>query len=564
MDIQSLKQDEDFLALPETEKAKVVERLVSQDAMFSELPETEQIKVLNTLVSGGRKQPPVKTEAPSSILKGITDPFTGAAQLIGKGLSAAGISYGDTLADYYTNIEKEYSAQRQASGESGIDWGRIVGNVISPANFAAGALGTATKFSKPIQAMIAGAGAGAITPVEGEDFTKEKTEQVVLGAALAPVGEMATRGIGRALSPNISPAEKTIRGLGVTPTPGQALGGQPKAFETFAQNLPLVGGEVSEAKTRNIVKFNQGVINNSLKKVGETLPDDLVGNDAIVYAANVKNNVYNNALKDTKLTVGIKDRAKMRSAVLNSKLFDESEVKKADKILDIIAFKKLPQGSNAEIDGEVFKSIDSELKSEVFSLKNSGDLSDRRVGLALENAQKYFREMFGKQNPEKSSLLRRADALDRDLRVLQTAAASSGAEKGVFTPKQYQTAVRQADKTRGKVSYARGKANGQELAQAGMEILGEEADAILQGRIGAQVAGGLTISTNPLIGAAIGSAIKAGYSPAGLRVIDAMVAKRPQFAITLGELIKRNSAGLGGISAQEIIDAYNRSEEVVQ
>jgi hypothetical protein len=531
-------------------------QLIEVNGEVVEFPDGMSDQQIAAALSGAQKP-----EAPSGLVKGLTDPFAGAAQLIGKGLSYAGISYGDTLADYYTNLEKEYTKQRQDSGETGIDWSRIVGNVVSPANFAAGALGTATKFSKPIQAMIAGAGAGTITPVEGQDFAKEKGEQVALGAALGPVGEMATRGIGRVLSPNIGPAEKAVRSLGVTPTPGQAIGGQMNAFETFAQNLPIVGGNITDAKTRNIVKFNQGVINNSLKKVNELLPDDLVGNDAIVYANNVKNNVYNNALKDTKLTIGLKDKARMKSAVLNSKLFDESEVRKADKILDIIAFKKLPQGNSVDIDGEVFKSIDSELKSEIFSLKNSGDLSDRRVGGALESAQKYIRELFGKQNPEKSSILRRADTLDRDLRVLQTAAASSGAEKGVFTPKQYQTAVRQSDKTRGKVSYARGKANGQEVAQAGLEVLGEEADAILQGRIGAQVAGGLTISTNPLIGAAIGSAIKAGYSPAGLRVIDALVAKRPRFAFTLGEMIKRNSAGLGGITSQEIIDAYNKSEE---
>lgn len=536
---------------------------IEVDGEVVEFPDDMSEQEIASVLS--KQSPTQPTKAPSGIVKGITDPFIGAAQLIGKGLSYAGISYGDTLADYYTNLEKEYTKQRQEAGATGIDWGRIVGNVLSPANIAVGSLGAATRLSKPMQAMVAGAGAGAITPTESEDFTKQKTEQIVLGAALGPVGEMATRGIGRVLSPNITPAEKTVRSLGVTPTPGQALGGQPKAFERFAENLPLVGGEISEAKTRNIIKFNQGVINNSLKKVGETLPDDLVGNDAIVYAAKVKDNVYNNALENVSINIGLKDKAKMKSAVLNSKLFDESELKKANKILDVVAFSKLPQGqgTSVKIGGDVYKSIDSELKSEIFSLKNSGDLSDRRVGLALENAQKYFREMFGKQNPEKSSILRRADALDRDLRVLQTAAASSGAEKGIFTPKQYQTAVRQTDKTRGKTSYARGKANGQEVAQAGLEILGEEADAILQGRIGAQVAGGLTISTNPLVGAAIGSAIKAGYSPAGLRVIDALVAKRPQFAFKLGELIKRNSAGLGGISAQEIIDAYNKSEEIL-
>lgn len=538
-------------------------QLIEVGGEIVEFPDNMSEAEIASALSSTPTPPKPTPKAPSGLVKGFTDPFTGAAQLIGKGLSTLGVGYGDTLADYYTNLEKEYNAQREASGETGVDWGRVVGNVVSPVNLAiGGGLGMATKLSKPMQALVAGGLSGAASPVATKDFASSKGEQVALGGLLGGVGEKVFSGVGRMLSPTFTPAERTIRELGVTPTPGQSFGGQPKNFERFAENLPVVGGVISDAKKKVVEKFNQGVINQSLKKVNESLPEGLVGNEAISFAAKVKDNVYSNALQDTSLKFSPKDTGVLVSSIRNSKLYDASEVAKADKIFNIVALSKIPQGRSVEISGDVFKSIDSELKSEVFSLKNSGDLSDRRVGVALEQAQKKLRDMFGQQNPDKSSLLRRADALDRDLRVIQTAAANSGAERGVFTPKQYQTAVRQSDKTRNKVSFARGKANGQEVAQAAMEVLGEEADAILQGRIGAQVAGGLTIGTNPLLGAAIGTAIKAGYSPAGIRAIDALVAKRPEFAIKLGEIVKRNSAGLGGVTAQEIIDAYNNSERL--
>jgi hypothetical protein len=50
MPIGSLKDDADYLALPQVERAKVVEHLVSKDADFVALPEGEKIKVLNHLV----------------------------------------------------------------------------------------------------------------------------------------------------------------------------------------------------------------------------------------------------------------------------------------------------------------------------------------------------------------------------------------------------------------------------------------------------------------------------------------------------------------------------------
>jgi len=507
-----------------------------------------------------------KPEAPSGFVKGLTDPFTGTAQLLGKGLQAVGVPYGETLANYYADVEKQYESDRAAAGEEGFDWARLGGNLLSPGNIAvAGRIGQISSLPKVAKATAAGGIAGAMSPVsDDENFAKEKATQVGLGVALAPVGEYAVTGVGRMVSPRIGKEEALIRELGVTPTPGQSFGGQPKALEEFAENLPIVGSSIKSAKDRNIVKFNQGVINQKLSVVGAKLPEDLVGNEAVDFAYKVKDSKYAEVLKDIDLPFSIKDKAKLKTVINNSTFYEKAEADKAQKIFDVLVSNKIPQGSR-NIDGDLYKSIDSELNSEIFALKQSGDASSRRIGLALEKAHKEFRELLTKQFPEKSSALRRVDKLDRELRIVRTASGASGSDKGVFTPKIYSSAVRQQDRTRGKSSFGRGKATGQDVAQAGLDVLGGEADAILQGRLATQsvgglAAGGIMVTTNPALAGAVAGAIKFGYSPTALRVLDAMISKRPAFAKTLGDIVQKNADGFGGLTAQEIIEAYNKAE----
>ena len=149
-----------------------------------EFPDGMSSEQITAALSGGSKPAPVS--APSSgLLMGIKDPISGAAQLLPKGLefvtSAGGLapnplsrffgSEAERVGQMVSAEEQAYQKQRAAQGDTGLDIGRIAGNIVSPANIVAGmraaqgarALGAGAG----MQAATAGAAQGAIQPEIG-------------------------------------------------------------------------------------------------------------------------------------------------------------------------------------------------------------------------------------------------------------------------------------------------------------------------------------------------------------------------------------------------------------
>ena len=247
--------------------------------------------------------------APSGFMQGLTDPLYGAAQAVGKVLeqvpesvtimgrpvAASARAFGEKVVP---QREQQYQAQREAAGETGIDLGRVAGNVLNPANLVAGVR------AAPV---VAGAIQGALTPVtEGGDYGVTKLEQTAAGAAGGKLGEVAAKAVGSALNPLVSKAEQTMRELGVTPTAGQALGGAYRKAEDFAQNLPLIGEAVRNAREKVLFDFNKSVINKALNKVGDQLPANVIGRDAVAYAAEQVSNKYDDVLSKMQFNLDFK------------------------------------------------------------------------------------------------------------------------------------------------------------------------------------------------------------------------------------------------------------------
>ncbi len=149
-----------------------------------------------------------------------------------------------------------------------------------------------------------------------------------------------------------------------------------------------------------------------------------------------------------------------------------------------------------------------------------------------------------------------------DLAIMKIAAANSGAENGVFSPKQYQVAVRQADLSRKKARFAEGRARGQIDADAALKILGEDAKSTLEGRLAAQVGGGITVLSNPAIGVPTALGISGVYSPLGLQVSDLLLRSRPEIVKQFGDLVQKQSAEIGGIGAPQTLFGYNRADRL--
>lgn len=534
-----------------------------------EFPDNMSDADIEAALSGQTAEPPS-----SGFLMGVKDPISGGAQMLPRGLAYAtslGGSRPNPVSRFFESEaqrvdemvraeEAAYQQQRAARGDTGFDFPRLGGNILSPANIVPSAVAaSAVRAAPAVKAAVGGAVGGAMQPVTSEDFAGAKTEQVGLGAVLGAGGEKVMAAGGRVLNPLVSKAEQTMRDLGITPTTGQTLGKGAKALEEFAQYMPLVGTAIQDARQRTLFQFNKGVINNALKPIKEKLPADVIGRDAIDYATQQVSNAYDNVLGKIKFTLDFNTSSNILGALNKSKLLSPDQRQAAVDYLNDIALAKF---SGRPLTGQEYKTIESDLRKQASRLMSSTDGASREVGDALFGVLSEFKKSLYNQNPKLTPQLRRVDAAYGDLSAVKVAAANSGALNGVFTPKQFATAVRQGDKTLNKSSYAKGTARSQRISDAALQVLGDEAGETLAGRYAFGGAGLFGIATNPQVGipAAVGGRLM--YSEPGQRAVDVLLRSRPEAMKATGRLFGAASPYAGAVGGAQPAYQYNVQERL--
>jgi hypothetical protein len=545
-----------------------------------EFPDGMSDEQIAQAISGTMPQ----AKAPSSgFMMGLKDPITAGAQMIPRALGAVA-SLGGTKPNSLSDLlyreakridemakaeEQSYQAQREKEGESGFDVARLGGNILNPASLVPAArvaqLARARGLSNVGQAAAAGAVGGAMQPVVGEGtFGEQKTEQVVLGGVTGPVGEKVVAGAGRVLNPLVSKAEKTMRDLGITPTTGQTLGGQFKTLEEFAENIPLVGQSIQNAKQRVLFDFNKSTINKALAKASDptkqdklSLPADVIGRDAIEYASKTVSDKYDDVLSKISFDLDFATTSDILSSLSKAKGLDANQRQKVSETLNNIVFGKF---SGQKLDGKTYKGIESDLRQKASDYVNSANASEKEIGYALSDVLGVLKKELYFQNPKQTPTLRRVDAAFSDLSVINVAAANSGAKSGVFTPQQFATAVRQQDPTRRKSSFAKGKAKGQDISDAALEVIGDTTGASQTGRIALGIGGGYGLFSEPVIGTASALGVPAAYSQGGQAAIDMLLRQRPELLQRVGGMLSQQSAPLGSVVAPSAVGQYNLSE----
>ena len=515
------------------------------------------------------KQPaaqPQEKPITSSFLMGLKDPISGGAQLLPRGLefltSAGGLApnvlsqfFGSEAQRVDEMVRKEqeaYRQQRKEAGEEGFDVGRLAGNIINPASLVGG------PGAAPLtRAVTSGMISGGLQPVEvpaDSTFTQEKAKQVAGGGVGGVVGTAAVKVAGQALNPLTTKAEQTMRELGVQLTPGQMLGGQAKDIESFAANLPLIGQNIANAKERALFSFNKGVINKTLNKIGQSLPEDVVGRDAVAYVQDTVNSAYDDVLSRIKYKLDFQTYSGMLKATkLPPSSLDRLRVKDE---LDARVFSKLPK--DQPIDGEVYKQIESDLTARIAQL-NRGSVGDQDVAKALQDSLKSLREGMQKQNPKEAPQLRRINSAYRDLAIMENAASKTGAQNGVFTPKNYQAAVKEGDVTKRKRQFAAGRARGQEISEAAVETMEGTPSYNLEGRLAYNLLGGAGLLSNAAAAGALAVAAPVMYSETGLKAIQTIMRNRPEIARKIGERLTKQATREGSITGANVLEAYNQA-----
>jgi len=545
-----------------------------------EFPDGMSDEQIAQAISGSTPQ---VTPPSSGFMMGLKDPITGAAQLLPRalaGITSLGGTTPNPVSQFFSEEakrvdemaraeEQAYQAQREAQGGSGFDVARLGGNILNPASLVPAArvaqLTRAKGLSTVGQAATAGAVGGAMQPAVGEGtFGEQKTEQVALGAVTGPIGEKLVAGAGRVLNPLVSKAEQTMRELGITPTTGQTLGGQFKTLEEFAQNLPLIGSSIENARQRVLFDFNKGVINKALAKTNDptkkdklSLPADVVGRDAIAYASDEVSKKYDDVLSKMSFDLDFATTSNILGSLGKAKSLDSNQRSQITETLNDILFGKF---AGQKIDGQTYKGIESDLRKKASNYANSATASEREVGDALTDVLGVIKKELHFQNPKQTPTLRRIDAAFSDLSVINVAAANSGATNGVFTPKQFSTAVRQQDQTRRKTSFAKGRAKGQEVSDAAVQVLGDTARSTLEGRIAASTLGGFGLLSQPQVAIPAVMAVPPAYSAGGQAAIDMLLRQRPELLQRMGGMLSQQSALLGSVLAPSAVGQYNRSE----
>jgi hypothetical protein len=527
----------------------------------------------------GQAQPQSK-QAPeqkfSGFLMGLKDPISGGAQLLEKALPKSLVNrinmVNNELAKYglvspvgaggvtelVAKEQQAYQAQRQAQGEGeNIDFSRVAGNVLSPANLAVGGVAGSLVTAPARQAAIVGASQGVLMPTDTTtDFAEEKARQAALGAVGGVVGGAVVKGAGKVLNPVVSAAEQRLTDLGVKLTPGQLIGSPARDLEAFASNVPYVGPSISAAKERAVESFNKGVVNKTLAKINDKLPENVAGRNAILYASDQVSNAYDDVLSKMNFDLNFKVSSDMLGALNKSSLPSEAQKMAAMDILNRTALSRFDKQT---LTGAEYKLIESDLRKEASGYLNSTTQAEKQIGQALRNVLDVFKKELAVQNPKQTSNLRRIDAAYGDLEVIQTAAANSGAQNGIFTPKQYQTAVRQRDISRNKKSFARGTARGQDVSDAALDIMGESSTATLEGRLAAGATGVYGLLQNPAVAAGLAVTAPIMYSESGINAMNALMRSRPEIAQRIGKQLTDRATREGSITGAQVLEEYNRS-----
>lgn len=527
------------------------------------------------------------------IAYGAFDPIQAGAQMlrhavpdpVGEALDATDRWLGSHTGGLFKPTDQAVSgneaAYKAANPGQDIDWYRIGGNVVSPANYVIGgalkAAGGALVSKVPMLAKVPGwlkaAGEGGLygmlSPSSDDkgDFWSNKLDQAGIGSLGGLGVNVASKALGRLIAPVRDAKVQKLVDSGLDLTPGQIMGGTARRLEDSATSIPFLGDMIKGAQARSVQSLNKAVANQVLKPLGKEVPDNvLAGHDLVDHVYSTISDEYSRVLPNLSGKLDSQFASDLKNLRTLVKGLPPQQQAQFKNIVDGQLSKLSRQGG---FTGETFKGIESELSKAVRGYTRDPSFDNRNLGGALDQVQRSLRQMLERQNPKYSGELSSINKAFAGYAKLRDAASSVGASEGVFTPAQLAQAVRRADSSAGKGAYARGEASFQDLSGPAKAILPPtvpDSGTPLRSLIGLG-AGGLIAHGNPatagaVVPAAVGiSAASLPYTKAGQKLAQLLLTARPQGAQSFAEGVENASRSLGVRGITPLIQAL-RNEAI--
>jgi hypothetical protein len=284
-------------------------------------------------------------------------------------------------------------------------------------------------------------------------------------------GGIAARGAVGGAASAISPTGGALRPLydmGVRPSIGQRLGGVVNNLEEKFQSIPLVGDAIKGTRDRARDQFQIGLFNDSLKDIGQSLPEGMgVGHEPHAFAQGAFNKAYDAAKSNMTAVVDgpfSQDIGNLQQTV--GALRPESQQQFA-KVWSGSVARRIQDGA---LSGRAFKDATSEIEKKVAALRNSktgdGELAD-----ALQQASDALKSSAMRNSPpEVVAAMNAADSGYAKLVRIEEASRKAGGEPAEFSPSQYNTAVKSASGGVRNREYLRGAALNADIAALGTRL----------------------------------------------------------------------------------------------
>lgn len=495
--------------------------------------------------------------ATDRFLQGLRDPIDAGAQMLVNALPDAVVEAGNKLNNWIAEntglvgelpdggVDQQIRENEAAYVKpEGVDWARMGGNVLSPANLAiASKIPAAASLAGRIGLGAAGGAAmGAMQPVTEGDFAKEKAKQVMTGAAFGGALPVATGAAARVINPKAAtnPNVQLLRSEGVTPTIGQTLGGFANKAEQKLMSVPLLGDAIAAARGRANQGLERAAFNRALSPIGMKLPEGLAGRDAISFTEQALAQNYDDVLNRIG-AIKIDKTFNMQVSGLRN-MVNRMNAPKAEKQAFFAALDKINQSNTGGvITSDAYKNLESVLGKNAQTLKSAQDVFKNDIGDAVKQLQAELRSMLQRQAGQHSGDLSKANKAWANFKRVQRAAASLGAEEGSFSPAQLQNAIKALDKSKDKGAFSRGNALMQDLGDAGKSVLGNTvpnsgtAERLL---LGGGALGSYLI--NPMMPLSIAGSSLLYTGPVQKALVGAL-ASRPQAAQPVADLVRRSS-----------------------
>lgn len=454
--------------------------------------------------------------------------------------------FGDVPRDVWTDIE----AGARTTGEA------VKENFTTPGGSMAAAL-----------KGLVGAGEAAMAPLTGtaraligdparavipQDTVYGKMAANALEDAGTVFGPQAAEKLASSLAAQAGPIRRLMEN-GVQLTLGQLEPRFARRMEEAAKSVPILGSFIRSAEGRAVDSFNVATVNKALEPLGIRI-DAKDGRSAIQAGQDALNTAYRDVLGKVPSLHQDADFDNAITALKStSKEWTPSVAERVNAVLDNRVYQRF--GQLKAMNGEMFKTVESELTNISSSAKASADAAERQFGHAIDDVRSAMRDALGRQYPMLADKLTDINHAFSRFADVERAASTSAVSGGRFTPGQLLQSIKRADKSPRDKQFAAGNRPLQDWGEDAYSVIGNKLpdSGTTERALWDVGAGGGLFFVNPKILAGVGAG-SLPYTKVGQSGVNAVAREAPDLLRAAGTALGQSGPIAGAAQSERQSD----------